>query len=465
MSQLRHELKEEYTAQPLRDVQGTVPEWLSGTLVRNGPAKFEAGGRSVFHWFDGLAMLHAFSFDQGAVTYSNRYLRTEAYAKAFKEGQIDYTGFATDPCRSLFKRVAALFFPHSDLIPNANVNVAKFCQEYVALTEVPLPVRFDIDTLKTLGVFDYADRLPKANIWNSAHPHVDERNQQIWNYYTDFGPRSHYQIYAMSQATGERQLRAKIPVETPSYMHSFALTENYIVLSEFPLIVNPLALLLSGKGFIQNYRWKPALGTRFTVISKKEGAVVCQPKAAACFGFHHVNAFELEGKLCVDLIAYSDAQIIADLAAYGSNHPVSLQPSQLMRFEIDLERSAVAQSVLCPHAFELPRIHPSMDGLPYRFMYAADLRNTGEQSRGIYKVDVHSKQASTWSEETCYPGEPIFLPRPHSSQEDDGLILAVVSSQAEQKSFLLILDALTMQERCRIYTPEIIPAGLHGQFF
>jgi len=37
-------------------VEGTIPEWLSGTLVRNGPARFEAGDRRVNHWFDGLAI-------------------------------------------------------------------------------------------------------------------------------------------------------------------------------------------------------------------------------------------------------------------------------------------------------------------------------------------------------------------------------------------------------------------------
>jgi carotenoid cleavage dioxygenase-like enzyme len=40
-------------------VSGEIPSWLSGTLLRNGPAKFQVGDRRV-DWFDGLAMLHAF---------------------------------------------------------------------------------------------------------------------------------------------------------------------------------------------------------------------------------------------------------------------------------------------------------------------------------------------------------------------------------------------------------------------
>src|SRR5687768_13308788 len=45
------------------DVDGRLPGWLRGTLVRNGPGRYEVGdGKAFEHWFDGLAMLHAFSF-------------------------------------------------------------------------------------------------------------------------------------------------------------------------------------------------------------------------------------------------------------------------------------------------------------------------------------------------------------------------------------------------------------------
>ena len=46
-------------------VQGEVPTWLAGTLLRNGPAQFEVGERRFNHWFDGLAMLHRFTIGDG----------------------------------------------------------------------------------------------------------------------------------------------------------------------------------------------------------------------------------------------------------------------------------------------------------------------------------------------------------------------------------------------------------------
>src|ERR1700737_3687139 len=59
-------------------VQGQLPTWLSGSLVRTGPARFEVGEQNYKHWFDGLAMLHLFSFSDGDVAYRNRFLHSKA---------------------------------------------------------------------------------------------------------------------------------------------------------------------------------------------------------------------------------------------------------------------------------------------------------------------------------------------------------------------------------------------------
>lgn len=55
------DLNEEVERHPCK-IQGHIPSWLSGTLLRNGPAKFSVGGEKRVTWFDGLPMLHAFEF-------------------------------------------------------------------------------------------------------------------------------------------------------------------------------------------------------------------------------------------------------------------------------------------------------------------------------------------------------------------------------------------------------------------
>jgi carotenoid cleavage dioxygenase-like enzyme len=44
----------EFNALPM---QGSIPQWLRGSLIRTGPGILEVGKQSYHHWFDGLAML------------------------------------------------------------------------------------------------------------------------------------------------------------------------------------------------------------------------------------------------------------------------------------------------------------------------------------------------------------------------------------------------------------------------
>src|SRR5687767_6688053 len=78
------------TAADALPVEGDIPSWLSGTLLRAGPARFEVGGQRYRHWFDGLAMLHRFGFGNGRVSYANRFLNTRAYRAAEDAGRISY---------------------------------------------------------------------------------------------------------------------------------------------------------------------------------------------------------------------------------------------------------------------------------------------------------------------------------------------------------------------------------------
>jgi beta,beta-carotene 9',10'-dioxygenase len=154
-------------------VEGALPPWLAGALLRTAPARFEVGGRSYNHWFDGLAMLHRFAFAEGRVSYANRFLRGGSYCEAERKGRIARGEFATDPCRTLFQRVATLFTRRTltdNVTDNANVNVAALGGEVVALPEPSLPVRFDPDTLETLGVRDYGKPLSDAQL-STPHPH------------------------------------------------------------------------------------------------------------------------------------------------------------------------------------------------------------------------------------------------------------------------------------------------------
>ena len=79
----------EETPEPVSlKVDGALPSWLEGALLRSGPSKFEVGARTYNHWFDGLAMLHRFAFAQGRVSYTSRFLKSKAFSAAEATGKI-----------------------------------------------------------------------------------------------------------------------------------------------------------------------------------------------------------------------------------------------------------------------------------------------------------------------------------------------------------------------------------------
>jgi beta,beta-carotene 9',10'-dioxygenase len=447
-------------------VEGDIPPWLTGTLLRAGPGRFEVGAQRYRHWFDGLAMLHRFGFGSGSVSYANRFLKTRAYRAAEETGRISYREFATDPCRTLFQRLVSVFSARAT--DNAAVNVVQLGDEYLALTDPAMPVAFAPGTLRTLGVTGSASALRSMRgQLSTAHPHHDHERGELVTYVTHFGPRSRYRVYTLAPRSDAPRELATLPVRNPSYMHSFALTERYVVLVEFPFVVSALKLALSGRPFIENYRWEPDRGTTFLVIDRRDGTLRARVAGPAFFAFHHVNAFEDGGELVVDLCAYDDASLIEALYLdrLRSGEALAARP-ELRRYRVPLTGGDAHGERLVEEPMELPRIdYRAHNGRRYRYAYAAGLTDGAGFADRLVKADVESGSFSVWCEPGCYPGEPVFVPAPDQAREDDGVILSVVLDAAHESSYLLILDASTLEERARAHAPQRIPFGFHGSYF
>jgi carotenoid cleavage dioxygenase-like enzyme len=459
---------EEETQIPQLPIEGSIPDWLSGTLVRVTPAMQEIAGETIRHWFDGLAMLNAFSFSGGVVGYGSRFLRSESY-KAARKGRVDYLGLGNDPCRALFKRVSAMWDP--DVNDNCNVNVARLGERYLALTELPLPMEFDADTLETKGLVRFDD--PVGGNFFSAHPHFD-RDGRMVSYVAHLSARSSYRFYSLAPGAGKRELIGKIGgLSKVAYVHSFAITERYLVFVEFPLVVDPVRMVFdpSVRPLIDHFRWRPERGTRFYVIDRATGEQLGTSEGPAHFAFHHVNAFEEEGEIVVDLIVYEDGPraILRDLDMNwlrGDGEFWHMQP-RLHRYRLRPTGGAAVGERLFEERVEMPRInYEAVNERPYQYAYTTGFADSdSDWMDQLFKLDVENRDVKTWREEGCYPGEPVFTPTPGATREDDGVVLSVVLDSRRETSFLLVLDAGTLTEIGRARVPHHIPFGFHGDYF
>jgi beta,beta-carotene 9',10'-dioxygenase len=453
------DLDEEVAIDDLQ-LEGELPGWLGGSLLRTGPARWDLAEGSVSHWFDGLAMLHRFSFGAGRVAYANRFLRSRAFEAAQRDGRLAYREFASDPCRSAFRRVSTLFDPAAQLSDNGSVNVTRLGDQYLALTETPLPVAFDPGTLETLGVRG----TPPADL-STAHPHHDRTRGELVGHGTKIGARSNYVLYAQRDVADQRVV-ASIPAKKPAYQHSFGLTQRHAIVFEGPFVVNPLALALADRPFIENFHWEPERGTRFWVVDRERGGVAGPWVGEPLFCFHAVNAFEDGDDVVIDLLAFDDASIVPALALGRLRDGEAPPWPELRRFRLPLSAPrAVTGEALSDVRFELPRIdYARRNGREHRFVWGMAPHDGGLFGQ-IVKVDIPGGEADTWHEPGSYPGEPVFVARPGGEAEDDGVLLSVVLEPERGQSSLLVLDAHDLSELARARVPHHIPFGFHGQHF
>jgi carotenoid cleavage dioxygenase-like enzyme len=234
------------------------------------------------------------------------------------------------------------------------------------------------------------------------------------------------------------------------------------VLAEFPLVVNPISIPLSGRPFIENYRWRPELGTRITLIDRATGQATGPFETDPFFCFHHVNAYEQNGSVVLDACTYRDAQIVEDLYLDRLRDGKPADRGDMRRFSIDLASGEVTHEQLA-EGLELPRINYGRNNeRPYRYAWGIDAKS-GWLDR-IVKVDTHDRTAIEWVEDGCSPGEPVFVAEPGSDAEDAGVLLSVVFDSRTGRSFMLVLDATDLTELARAEAPHHIPHGFHGQF-
>jgi len=465
-----HSLREEVDT--TLSVEGDLPEWLTGVLIRNGPGAFGFGGTEVDHWFDGLAMCTRFGFPgDGGVTYRNRFLRTDAYERARRGESVG--GFATGET-TLRERLAGVLF--DEPYDNANVIVERVGDDYLALTETPRWVRIDPDTLDTLGHVQYDGPAPSGHL-ACAHVRRDPETGAVVNVETEFGRTCRYHVYEMTGPRSRRHV-VSIPTDRPSYVHSFALTPRYVVLAAFPFDVAPLSFLKPGRQgpFVDAFEWRPDAGTRLHVIDREAGAVVADPVTDPCFGFHHVNAFETEDAVVFDLETVPNPDGIGTLTL-GSlrDGEFGVRAGRLDRFRVTgIERpgdASVERTTLHPGGTALPTVSPATWLERHRYVYAqgTDQPMTAWPSR-IDRIDVGdgtpgSVEVRSFEADGAPLGEPVFVPRPDGDREDDGVVLTVGLDRAAGRSRLYVVDGETMTERARATLPHAVPFDFHGRFF
>jgi beta,beta-carotene 9',10'-dioxygenase len=187
------------------------------------------------------------------------------------------------------------------------------------------------------------------------------------------------------------------------------------------------------------------------------------------FGFHHVNAFETDdGDVVFDL------ETLPDAAAMGTLDLDALRAGELddiagrldrYRVRNPAGRTTVERTARFAEGTGLPTVSPETWLSEHRYVYAQSTdQPVTEWPRAVCKVDVDTGTVTEFSDGNAC-SEPIFVPRPDGTAEDDGVVLVVVLDADAERSELVVLDGETFDERARATVPHPIPYDFHGRFF
>jgi carotenoid cleavage dioxygenase-like enzyme len=432
---------------PVLPVEGAVPNWLSGTLLRTGPATSPSAFRN---WLGGPSALHRFGFGGGMVSY--RSVSPDGPPAQRGRGRIDFAEFTADPCLSLFSR----FLTRYRIAPHAAANVLSLADRQWARHDTPIAVDFDPGVLDGVGIAgDLSTAVP------STHPHHAPLTGDVLDYVLRFGERSEHRVHRRRPGSRSRELLVAVPTENPGYLHSFAVTDRFVVLVEYPLVADPRHPLAPGRPFISNHRWRPELGTRFIVVDQADGRIVADHRTEAFFAFHHINARDAGHRVVLDICSYANADPVnaPRPSRWRGELPIALPT----RYEIDLLGGVLHTRRLAGEAFELPRIsYRAHNGGDYRFAYGVGVQDArgGAAFDQLVKLDVHSGETCVWHEPGQHPGEPVFVPSPTARHEDDGVLLSVVLDGRDGQAGMVVLDARTFEELARVGVPHHVDAAV-----
>ncbi|PIA64772.1 hypothetical protein AQUCO_00100323v1 [Aquilegia coerulea] len=444
-------------------VEGEIPIWLKWSRL------WHIGDYNFRHLFDGYATLVGLHFENGKLKAGHRQIESEAYKAAKNNKKLCYREFSEAPKAENFLSYLgdlASLFSGASLTDNANTGVIKLGDgRVVCLTEtIKGSIEINPHTLETIGKFEYTDTY--SGIIHSAHPIVTE--SEFLTLLPDL-IKPGYVVVRMEPGENERKVIGRVDCRggpSPGWVHSFPVTEHYIIVPEMPLRYCAQNLLKAEPTPLYKFQWHPESKAFMHVMCKATGNIVASVEVPLFVTFHFINAYEdkdEDGRV---------TGIIADCCEHNANTTIldMLKLQNLRSFNGDdvLADARVGRFTIPFDGSPMGKLEAALDPNEHgKGMDITDMLNACGAERPcnfpntLTKIDLVNKTAKNWYDEGAVPSEPFFVPRPGATEEDDGAVISMISDKNDE-GYALLLDGSSFEEIARAKFPYGLPYGLHG---
>ena len=417
-------VSEEVTTTDLK-VTGEIPRDLNGRYFRNGANPRVTASSD---WFLGEGMIHGVEIQDGKANwYRNRYVQTPLLEE------------------DTMTREKMIIRGHS----LANTHIIGHAGKFLALQEMHPPFEMTKD-LETIGLYDFGGKLERNM---TAHPKICPKTGEM--IFFGYGIMPPYLTYHRASASGELVQSEDIDVKAGTMVHDFAITENYAIFLDLPMLWDMDKLLEPGVPVTYDESYGARLG-----VMPREGNNddVRWFEIDPCYIYHTMNAYESGEDIVLTapkLVGYTHVGM--------ANPPLPL----LHQWVINLKTGDVKETQVDDLGVDFPQVHPSHVGQSMRYGYAAQFDSGIPLGLGYHKYDFVSGDRTSHMLKNGRTGsEASFVPAENANSEDDGYIMSYVHDLEDNKSELVILSAKQMEDDplCRIHLPVRVPAGFHGSW-
>jgi carotenoid cleavage dioxygenase-like enzyme len=459
-------------------VSGTLPADLEGVYLRNGTNVQFDEVRTRAHCFNGAGMLHQVQIAGGSATYSNTYIRTPRFEYERLAGREVFPSYADmsssgEAGRQRLKRLAAKLAAGvaprwSALEANpASTSVQYHHGKLYCLQGSGLPFVLDarveggrllLDGSGELQDWDGTLRVPF-----SAHPRIDPVTGDFYNVAVDNRGRGIWMALVHEGRLAECLRVDEVPAgeAMPGTIHDYFLTEHFLVIPDVSLRFAEANVQSTGLSF---WRFDSERPLRWGVLprdARPGDTVRWFTTAQAGMVWHVVNAWEetgADGRPRIVLYA----PVYDDYPANVPIHTPEEPPARLTRWTLDLDAGTVVEEKrLLERGYERPSLNLAFVGRRNRYAWLLDEQVDGYMGKGVLKYDLlEEREAAYFSYGEFHGGEALFVPRRDGTGEDDGYLLDLL--MAGDRAELLVLDARTMTEVCRLHLPARVPFGVHA---
>ena len=442
------------------DIIGEIPDDLSGVYLRNTEtALFEPIKR--YHPFDGDALMHAISFDNGQARYSNRFIHTDGFVAEQQAKKSLWAGITEHPSHATAETGSGARTMMKD---NASTDVVVHGgQAFASFYQCGDLYAFDPRTLEPEGRADWNGKFPVEGV--SAHCKVDEHTGELL--FFNYHQHEPYMHYGVVDRAGQVNTYVPVPLPGPRLPHDLAFTENYTILNDLPLGWDPQAL---ADGWYSN-RFHKDLPSRFAVIPRHGATEDIQWfEADPTFVLHWANAYEDGDEIVLDGFFQHNPTARGVERSTGEHKgfetlDMNVLEARAHRWRFNLATGRTTEESLSDRCAEFPMVNGRHAGRRHRYIYEARC------TPGLFAFDALIKHDVDDGTETLiefddgvFISETVMAPRNGSTAEDDGYLVTFTTDMNHDQSHCMIFDAAdpTTGPVAQIRLPERISSGTHA---